>query len=132
MHYEKSILYGIRNKIPVDDVIIGFLGLDHRFHEGHLRFQCPRCSDRHTTTRNKNNLARCFRCKFQMNPIDLLMEVKGFHFQQAVAILARMLPFYMLADQLLGPGKRRVSAQVVIAQIDHRWLSSSLECPDTP
>jgi hypothetical protein len=35
----------------------------------------------------RTNLARCFRCQKNFNPIDLIMVVKGYNFRKAVEFL---------------------------------------------
>jgi hypothetical protein len=40
-----------------------------------------------TACHPKTNLGRCFRCQRNFNPIDLVMVVKGFCFQEAVRFL---------------------------------------------
>ena len=46
--------------------------------EGYFRFLCPLCGDFNTATNSRTNLARCFRCEKNFNPIeasDLLLMV---------------------------------------------------------
>jgi len=90
----KAHLISLRNEIPIDDIIIKVLNMEHRFREGHLRFLCPICMDLHTSTQKNTNLARCFRCQKNFNPIDMLMIVQGKSFQEAVSYLEMLLPFY--------------------------------------
>lgn len=52
-----------------------------------LRFRCPRCYNFHTATNTKTNLARCFDCKKNFNPIDLVMAVGDLTFIEAVEYL---------------------------------------------
>lgn len=78
----------IRNDIPVEDVIRS-LAIPAKESEGYLRFLCPICADFHTATNPRTNLARCFRCKQNFNPIDLVMTVRKVSFLQAVQYLVR-------------------------------------------
>lgn len=94
MPISKEHLFKLRNKIPINDAIIRILSLEHRFREGHLRFLCPVCHDLHTSTKKDTNLARCFRCKKNFNPIDLVMVVQGKNFGEAVRFLEMFLPYY--------------------------------------
>ena len=43
------------------------------------------------TTNPKTNLARCFRCEQNFNPIDLTMLERQYDFREAVAFLAEFL-----------------------------------------
>lgn len=98
MKVQKETLRKIRNDIPINDVIIQMLQMEYRFREGHLRFLCPTCSDLHTSTKPETNLARCFRCQKNFNPIDLLMIVNKLSFKQAIGFLQPMLAHYSKPD----------------------------------
>ena len=52
--------------------------------EGYLRFLCPLCREFNTATNPSTNLARCFRCEKNFNPIDLVMLVEKQPFLEAV------------------------------------------------
>lgn len=54
-----------------------------------LRFRCPRCHAFHTATNSKSNLARCFDCKKNFNPIDMVMAVTDLSFIEAVEYLTK-------------------------------------------
>jgi hypothetical protein len=64
----------LRNGIPVEQVIVSFLSLQYRYDSGKLRFACPLCGGFDTSILVKNNLARCFACKRNFNPIEIVME----------------------------------------------------------
>ena len=70
-------LFNIRNLIPIDWLIKEQLNIPSKVSEGFLRFLCPLCNEFQTATNPKTNLARCFRCETNFNPIDLVMTVKG-------------------------------------------------------
>ena len=59
--------------------------------EGFFRFLCPLCREFNTATNPKTNLARCFRCKRNFNPIDLVMVVERCGFLDAVRFLEPLL-----------------------------------------
>ena len=65
---------------------------DFLHHAGYLRFLCPLCDDFHTATNPRTNLARCFRCQRNFNPIDLIMIVDRTSFLEAVGQLEECLP----------------------------------------
>jgi len=85
--YPPDLLRRLRNKIPVALLIEQILNLPCKMSEGYFRFQCPRCHEFVTATNPKTNLARCFRCEQNFNPIDLVMEVKRYDFKQTVEFL---------------------------------------------
>lgn len=86
-HYPSAFLYKIRNHIPIDKVITNLLNLELHCSSKLLRFRCPRCHNFHTAINAKTNLARCFDCKKNFNPIDLVMAVGELTFIEAVEYL---------------------------------------------
>ena len=86
-HYTADFLRMLRNQIPINEVIIDLLNLEVRNDHELLRFRCPLCDNFHTATNHKTNLARCFDCKNNFNPIDLVMTVENCGFLDAVKIL---------------------------------------------
>ena len=91
MRIPAAHLRRLRNEIPIFELIQTHLDLPAKLQEGYLRFLCPRCNDFHTATNPKTNLARCFRCSTNFNPIDLVMTVKKYTFLEAVAFLVKFL-----------------------------------------
>jgi hypothetical protein len=55
--------------------------------ESYLRFLCPLCREFHTATNPRTNLARCFRCQKNFNPIDIVMITQRVDFTEAVRFL---------------------------------------------
>ena len=86
-HYSADFLRMLRNQIPIDTVITNFLKLELRNANHILRFRCPLCDNFHTGTTHKTNLARCFDCQKNFNPIDLVMTVGKCSFVDAVELL---------------------------------------------
>ena len=86
-HYTADFLRMLRNQIPIDEVIIDLLKLEVRNHHQILRFRCPVCNNFHTATNHQTNLARCFDCCKNFNPIDLVMTVGKCSFIDAVELL---------------------------------------------
>ena len=86
-HYSASFLRMLRNQIKIDEVIIDVLNLQVQNDHEILRFRCPLCGNFHTATNQETNLARCFDCKINFNPIDLVMTVGDCGFLDAVKIL---------------------------------------------
>lgn len=82
----KDELFRLRNYLPINEIIT-FLDLPSKVRDGFLRFLCPLCSEFLTAYNPRTNLARCFRCEKNFNPIDLVMVVKGCNFLEAVELL---------------------------------------------
>ena len=85
-------LFKLRNLVPIDMLIREPLKIPSKMSEGYLRFLCPLCGEFQTATNAKTNLARCFRCEKNFNPIDLVMVVKAVGFIQSVQYLKKLLP----------------------------------------
>ena len=85
--FSDTDLRRLRNKVPVRWVIETLLQLPRKEVEGVFRFLCPLCSEFQTSTNLRTNLARCFLCEKNFNPIELLMADKGLNFVQSVNLL---------------------------------------------
>ena len=90
--YSSTLLRDLRNRILIDHLITERLKLPSKQRDGYLRFLCPVCNDFHTATNPKTNLARCFSCKKNFNPIDMVMAVDQCTFIEAVRFLTPLLP----------------------------------------
>jgi DNA primase len=88
--FEPRFLRGLRNDIPIE-ALIGDLDIPSKRRDGYFRFLCPLCSDFHTATNPETNLARCFRCRRNFNPIELLMVVEQKDFVDSVHALSERL-----------------------------------------
>lgn len=87
-HFSADTLRHLRNDIPIHRLIGDVLGIPCKVREGYFRFLCPHCSDFNTATNPKTNLARCFRCERNFNPIDIVMLEKRINFVEAVEYLS--------------------------------------------
>jgi DNA primase len=85
--YSKELLARLRNEIPISIVIGDILDMPSKTTEGYFRFLCPVCNEFNTATNPKTNLARCFGCRRNFNPIDMVMVVKRMNFKDAVEYL---------------------------------------------
>jgi len=85
--FSSSLLYALRNEISVQVLIEKTLSIPCRVTEGRFRFLCPLCSGYDTAVNPKTNLARCFRCEKNYNPIDLVMLDRQADFVQSVKFL---------------------------------------------
>ncbi len=86
-HYPADFLRMLRNDIPIDEVIVDLLNLEVQKDRKTIRFRCPLCYNFHTATNHKTNLARCFDCQKNFNPIDMVITVGNCGFVDAVKIL---------------------------------------------
>ena len=97
----KEHLRQLRNRIEIIPLIADVLEIIYKTHDGRFRFMCPLCRDFDTAVNTETNLARCFRCKRNFNPIDMTMTVKRYSFIQAVRFLEPIL------DQLRARARNR-------------------------
>jgi len=81
----------LRNGIDIAS-LLDALAIPWKWRDGYVRFLCPLCSEFQTATNPRTNLARCFRCKRNFNPIDLTMVERGCAFLDAVRYLQRTPP----------------------------------------
>ena len=85
--YSSNLLRRLRNEIDIAPLIADVLDVPSKISEGYFRFLCPICSEFNTATNPKTNLARCFRCEQNFNPIDIVMIVHRCDFKEAVKFL---------------------------------------------
>jgi len=95
-------LFELRNSIPIDMVIKELLALPSKTNEGFFRFLCPICNEFQTATNPRTNLARCFLCQKNFNPIDLVMLVKKAGFIESVTYLKGILDNSRRVSQMLS------------------------------
>jgi hypothetical protein len=86
--FSADYLRMLRNDIPIHRLIADVLEIPCKVREGYFRFLCPLCSDFNSATNPKTNLARCFRCQRNFNPIDIVMLDKRLNFVEAVEFLS--------------------------------------------
>ena len=89
--FSSSFMQALRNEIAIGDLVISILKLPAKYSEGFLRFLCPLCGEFHTAVSRKTNLARCFRCRINFNPIEMVMAAKNCPFIEAVRFLEPLL-----------------------------------------
>lgn len=88
-YYSSALLRTLRNQIPIGNLIVQVLKLEAYKRGSHLRFRCPCCAGLHTATNCSTNLARCFECRKNFNPIDMVMAAGKCSFVEAVEHLKR-------------------------------------------
>ena len=87
----RAYLVRLRNEVPFQG-LFRQLGWSHKRVGTQLRFVCPICSETQTSINPATNLARCFRCERNWNPIDFTMTVTSCEFLEAIAQLDGLLP----------------------------------------
>ena len=90
--YSKKLLHQLRNDVDVAELIRDVLELPCKMCDGVFRFQCPGCQGFDCATNPRTNLARCFHCQRNFNPIDLVMLVHRCGFLDAVEFLRQHRP----------------------------------------
>jgi len=88
--YSTDLLRTLRNDIDIAELIAGALDWPSKNSEGQFRFLCPICSEFNSATNPKTNLARCFRCQKNFNPVDMVMTINQCSFVEAVEFLRRL------------------------------------------
>jgi len=89
--YSNKLLHQLRNDLDVAALIRDVLVLPSTICDGVFRFQCPCCHGSDCNTNPKTNLARCFHCQRNFNPIDLVLVVHQCTFVDAVEFLRPLL-----------------------------------------
>ncbi len=90
-YFTHELLYRLRNEIAIPD-LLARLDWPHKRREGRFVFLCPLCGEFLTAINPRTNLARCFTCERNFNPIDLVMVIKDVDFVTAVHYLEPSLP----------------------------------------
>jgi len=80
-------LFELRNRIPIRLLIKNELNIPCKIIDQVFRFLCPLCNEFNTSTNPRTNLARCFRCEKNFNPIDIVIACKKMSFVQSVNFL---------------------------------------------
>lgn len=121
-------LVALRNDVPIAAVLRSLLAVPTREEKGLLRFACPLCGGLHSAIHPSENLARCFDCQRNFNPIDLVMLVRQLPFRDAVALLQRHR--HQLQPSAVALSADLPAARSSPAQASHRPASSPP--PDAP
>lgn len=74
----------LRNHVPMARVIEALPDLETRHVDGKLRFGCPLCHGFNTCINAQANLGRCFDCRKNFNPIELVMCQRQISFVESV------------------------------------------------
>jgi len=79
----------LRNKIPIDHLIETMLTVATGNNNGVPYFKCPVCHRANTSINARHNLARCFDCQKNFNPIEFVMHQRHKSFVDSVKWLKR-------------------------------------------
>ena len=90
----RELLKKLRNDIPIEILIARILKIPSKYSEGYFRFLCPICNEFNTATKKQTNLARCFRCNKNFNPIDIVMTYHEINFLDSVKFLMPILAYF--------------------------------------
>ena len=96
--FSQQQLFVLRNQIPIELLIEKVLALPSDRKNGYLRFACPLCQGFHTGINAEHNLARCFDCRKNFNPIDMVMCQNKISFKQSVDFLQKCYPQLFAAN----------------------------------
>jgi hypothetical protein len=83
-HFTSNQLTYLRNQVPLARVIEALPDLETRHADGKLRFGCPVCHGFNTCINAEANLGRCFDCRKNFNPIELVMCQRQISFVESV------------------------------------------------
>lgn len=87
----RDYLRRLRNEIDFDQ-LFRYLRWPNKRRDGKLTFVCPQCGESQTSVHRKTNLARCFRCKTNWNPIDFTIAAYRIEFLEAIGRIEHLLP----------------------------------------
>ena len=88
--YDDDFLRRLRNDIPIA-WLIQQLDWPCKTRQGRFVFLCPRCNETESSVNPRTNLARCFHCETNFNPIDFTMCAWQCDFRDAVEYLVPLL-----------------------------------------
>lgn len=88
--FPATLLRRLRNEIDFARLFTD-LRWPHKRRNDQLVFVCPLCSETQSAVNPRTNLARCFRCETNFNPIDFTMAVQHCSFVDAVHYLEAWL-----------------------------------------
>jgi hypothetical protein len=89
-YFSDSLLRRLRNEISFSQLWTR-LKWPHKRRDGHLAFLCPTCGEIDSKLNPRTNLARCFHCQTNFNPIEFVMAARPCDFVPAVRYLQPML-----------------------------------------
>ena len=125
LRFSANVLNRLRNEVPVRFIIDSLLQFPTKEVEGVYRFLCPLCGEFETKLNLPSNLGRCFRCRRNFNPIELIMAGKGLNFVESVTLLRQSEPL-LNAE----PERRQAELKEAVAKLVER-LCQNFSLPNT-
>lgn len=125
----------LRNKIPIERVIVQFLSLHSRHDGGKLRFACPQCQSFDTSIHASSNLARCFSCQRNFNTIEIVMTHLKISFVDSVKWLMQRNTEMDNANRTVNNGHQATPAKIgdvlseILPSLPSKIVTES--CPET-
>jgi len=121
----------LRNRVPVSCVIETLLELPTRSSHDKLSFACPVCGGFDTSINAAHNLARCFACRQNFNPIELVMHQLQMGFVDSVKWLKNRIPA-ALAQNTVTPESNHLQPTCVGDILADMMPALSDGKPDAP
>jgi hypothetical protein len=109
----------LRNNIPINHVIETMLSVATGNKNGKPSFNCPVCRSADTSINAKHNLARCFECKHNFNPIEFVMHQCHMSFVDSVKWLKQnnRMPVHSKKSAVKQPSPHPTSIGQVLSTI---------------
>jgi predicted RNA-binding Zn-ribbon protein involved in translation (DUF1610 family) len=114
----------LRNRVPIRCVMDTLLDLPTRNTEEKMSFACPVCGGFDTSLNTAHNLARCFACRQNFNPIELVMYQLQIGFVDSVKWLKKRMPTAP-AHKNTQPAERTNAQPTAIGDIPADMMPSS-------
>jgi DNA primase len=89
--FPNHLLRQLRNQVSFPKLFAA-LRWPHKRRGDQWAFLCPHCNETTSAVNPRTNLARCFHCETNFNPIDFTMAVQHCSFVEAVHYLEPHLP----------------------------------------
>lgn len=96
--FTDALLRKLRNQVEFQ-LLFEQLGWPHKRRNGQLAFVCPKCGEYASAVNPATNLARCFWCRTNFNPIDFVILAQNCTFVDAVHYLDDPALIKQTADQ---------------------------------
>ena len=109
----------LRNDIPIDRVIETMLSVATGNKNGKPSFNCPVCHSADTSINANHNLARCFECRQNFNPIEFVMHQRRISFVDSVKWLKQnsQIPVHSKISAAKHPSSNPASIGQVLSAV---------------
>lgn len=131
LRFSPEELSFLRNRVPIDRVIGILPDLAGRNKNGQPSFVCPLCGAPDTSINAAHNLAKCFSCGRNFNPIELVMHRLSIGFVDSVRWLQKHMPVTPPPAPDLPAGSKK-TRPIAIADILSAAMQASTETKTEP